>query len=274
MLRALMTAAFILVLGGRAMDANVLYATPTRLYESVAPGTAIERTLRVTAASEDTVNVSVEAIPFVLDVNGRPSHAPARGRALGDWLHIETSASSVDPQHPLTVKVRVDVPATARGTYWTAVMIEWTSRVSAADGSAVNAVVRFAVPVVITATGTEERHAEIDDVAGSLEADTLTMVARIHNSGNTALHAPVVFAIEKDEGGGARLELASATTATVLLLPGASRLVTMRIARPKADLRGVVIAAFYRYGSATSEVVSIDGLLRQGGLPATRGKSL
>lgn len=256
------------------IDATVLFASPSSVYATATPGGFIEADLRVTCGCEHAVAVSVGTSPFVLDARGRPMHVADADRALDEWLRIDQSAPSVDAAHPLTIHLRADMPSNANGTYWTAVMVEWKTRGPAAGGSALVASLRLAIPVLVTAGGTERPRAEIEELTASAGTDAIDVAAAVHNSGNTALRVPLFVAIETDDGGAVPLELGAGATDSILVFPGTSRIITLRMARPRADLRGATVAAFYRFGDAPGDVAILNGALINHGEPPKRVKPM
>jgi hypothetical protein len=224
------------ILLSAALQGEPIYAQPSRIYRSVQAGTTVTEIVRVHGAADDA---SITTMPFVLSAEGKPAHRETGDRDLQRFMHVE----QIDGE----VRVRIDVPSTAKGTYWAAVVIEMVSSLDP-----VRVRIRLAIPVVITVEGTAHARCALADVIAMPRGDELEITARIENSGDVGVNAPVVFAIEKDG-----VEVASVESDSVLLLPGSARIVTVRM--PRVD--GGEVVAMYRYGPEAGQIALLRGLV-------------
>ena len=149
----------------------------------------------------------------------------------------------IDAGKPHAVRIHLALPSNASGTTWFALLIDAPPEI---DARGMRVATRVAVPVFITADGTESAQARLTALqAVRNDAGEIVIEARVRNSGNVVLRAPMTFAIES---GGS--EIASADVPDFVILPGGERVIRVRM---HGELKGDLSAtAFYRYGGATA----------------------
>lgn len=241
--------------------AQTLFVAPMHVYRTVAAGNSIEETIRLTSDTDVKLHATISVEPFIIGTDGRPQHDQRVKRDLGRWLTVDRAEGDVQSSRELQLKVRIALPPSAAGTYWTAVMIDSVSRVGP-PGAEVIVKRRIAIPIVITAPANEAALCHLMDVSAVEVDGKLIMTATLENVGNVAVRAPVAFAVMRFEAGSADEELASAFTAPFLLLPGSKRTVRAQVVRPAGD--GAEAWAYFRYGTAVDAVTSLRGLIAPG----------
>ena len=239
--------------------AQTLFVAPMNLYRTVPAGTVVEEKIRLTSDG-DALHATVSVEPFVIGADGTPQQQRV-ARDLGRWLSVDRAEGDIEQTQPLELLVRIAIPSSASGTFWTAVKIDTQSRV-AGRGDVVVVRRRIAIPVVITVPGTDQPLCHLIDV-GAVEVNGKLMItATIENAGNVAVRAPVAFAIVRVDASNAEVELASTETEPFLLLPGGKRTLRAEL-KPHSGESGAEAWAYYRYGPAAGAVTSLRGLIRR-----------
>ena len=193
-----------------------LLVQPNKIYLSGQRGLTTEQEIVLATMESRDVAVKLTIESFTLDQNGHPSHRP--DPAVSEWASLPITDAVIRRGERLSLRLRLTIPADARGTLWCALMIESTSE-ALPNGTRVTS--RVAVPVFLTAEGTESPRAVIDGLqAISKSPDEIVVAVRIRNTGNTVLRAPMTIAIEQNQ-----TELATTDEPDFVILPDGERVV-------------------------------------------------
>lgn len=230
-----------------AIAAPQLFAftvAPARLYLDLPAGAHDEQTITIRDIDPATASVSIDS--FELDRDGTPHRGVVRERSGVEWIAISRDPAGM-------ARLMIDVPRSAEGSYWSAVVVTATG--SAVNGRTVAA--RIVVPVVVTVAGSEVRKVSIDALTAERADGEVIVKALVSNRGNSAARAPIVVALEQDG-----IEIATAGDTEVLLLPGYERAVQFRFRIEERDATAAVMSL--RYGSGAAEVATSTCAVRGG----------
>lgn len=249
--RALIALGLLLISSGAV--AGGIAVQPNRLDLSTKPGTAVDDEVTISSLTPNPTRLRFSVEGFTLDMEGRPAHR--RSVAIAEQIQLSATEAVVAAGQPLHLQVHVSLSADTRGSWWAVLLIDQATDSSpAASGLRLRS--RIAVPIFVTAEGTEIRSATIEDLeARALSGTEIVIAARIRNSGNTVLRCPMTLAIESNEHG-QTAEIASAEQTEFTILPGEVRIVRMRITGAFQDLLPLSAVVFYRYGDGHDDVAS------------------
>jgi hypothetical protein len=223
-------AAFLIVLAIGVRPAVGFTVAPAHLYLEIAAGAHEERGIVVNDLQGAVPVISAE--PFTIETDGRPRRDGQNDHSGVGWIVAVPDGAG-------SIRIVVDVPADARGSYWSAVTI-------ATDSNEITT--RVVVPVIVTVAGTESGFAAVEAITASAGEDEVVISAVVRNGGNSVVRAPLLITLQKDD-----VEIGSAEIDPILLLPGATRVVKARMRLNNPEESPIVATLWMRYGS---EIIS------------------
>lgn len=249
----LVVLASILIAVAPVASAIGILAQPANFYLNAAAGSVVEAQLTLFPTASDFA-VAISLSPFTIDDHGQPRICRCRSdRALVEWTDLSVNRLLLLPGNRNVVTIRIAVPPTAEGTYWSAVLIDGDVA-SPVGGVGASVRPRLAIPVFISVEGTDFADVKLGQLAAFRDSDGSVVVSgTVRNSGNTLVHAPLILAVE-DDPDSSPVELASVENAVITVLPGGKRVFRLRIAGEFAAARALRVTAWVRFGSAPAAV--------------------
>ncbi|HEY3053950.1 MAG TPA: hypothetical protein VGK04_11250 [Thermoanaerobaculia bacterium] len=224
-------AALLIVLAIGVRPAVAFTVAPAHLYLDVAAGAHEERTI---ALHDVNPPVMVSLGPFVIDPDGQPRRGGDNERSGVRWIVAVSDDEGM-------IRVVIDPPAGARGSYWSAVAIS-----SRSD----QITTRIVVPVVVTILGTESRAITVQTMSAEAGEGEVMISAIARNDGNTAVRVPLLITLESDQ-----VEVASADIDEILLLPGMTRRIKVHIQHETCKKERLTAILAIRYADTASCIV-------------------
>lgn len=267
MKRSLFGAALFLLLTPLAAPARGILASPVQLGLTAPPGGAASDVVKVSSSKEESNRIRALLLDFTKDEMGRIRvlEDGQNPRSCKGWLSLDRVDFLTPERGSVEVRVTAHVPPDARGSYWALLALEvMPPPRSEGSGTGVVFIPRVAIPVIVTAAGTEERSLQVEGFRAAYNGAEVVAELSVRNTGNAALLLQGAFTVEKPAPeGSVPEEVASAEPDPSTAYPGA----TLRI-RGKVNLPlpqpGLSAHAYFRYGPEPSQAVEasseVEGL--------------
>ncbi len=193
---------------------------------------------------------------FDLNEAGDPVSAKSLARSCAAWARPDRNELSLRTGGETELRVAVEVPATARGTYWCLLSLEVESLSSAAPrGNVVQVLPRISVPLLVTVAGGSPARlsAHFEKTEGS--SQELSSSILLEGEGDDAVHLTGSVALEETSPRGP-VETGRMVIPRTLVLPGHRRRVPVRfVRRSKAPVR---LRGTLDYGDPEHKTVEIE----------------
>lgn len=234
-------AAAALLVAARGVAARGLVVSPSAVFAQ--SGEAVTRTLVLRPTSAGPTRVAIGVVAFSVDEDGRPSLTPRPGPRDASSLINVSPRSVVLDGNPAEITLTLGKSET-RGSVWAAVVMDVEPvEVAAPAGAPMMVVTRVVVPVVITSASGEDSVA-IRDLCAWAGPAGIEVTALLANDGPAVVRAAADVALE-DGPEGASVEVATRHVPAVLLFPGQSRRISLRLgssAPPSGSVRLLLTA--------------------------------
>jgi hypothetical protein len=218
-----------------------LSVSPAQRELSASPGTVVQTFFRVRSVGGDR-KVFPKIADFDLDVDGNPAVGTDVARSCARWARLERNELSIRADEESELRVRLEPPAAADGTYWCLLTLEVQPEAPSRErGNLIQIVPRVSVPILVSVgqAGAPRLTARFEQT--ERKADRVSTWVVLENRGAAAAHLTGRVASE-EAGSAGPTEVGSVVTEKLLLLPGHRRRIAVRIpvrGRAAVRLRGV-----------------------------------
>ncbi len=171
---------------------------PLRFEFELEKGREGTASIRVSNNGEKPVSVKIYQKDFRVDpMNHEIILSPGENeRGCATWISISPSSIDLGPRERKNVRITLDVPEDARGSYWAFVFVEQLSKptpiITSKKGYDIKIHVkpRWGVRIHENVPGTEEKKGRITDISLTPQAEEtpLKIAVEFENTGNTRLH--------------------------------------------------------------------------------------
>lgn len=267
MKRSLFGAAFLLLLTPLAAPARGILASPVQLGLAAPPGGAASDVVKVSSSKEESNRIRALLLDFTKDEMGRIQvlQDGENPRSCKGWLSLDRVDFLTPEQGSVEVRVTAHVPPDARGSYWALLALEVLPPPrNEGSGTGVVFIPRVAIPVIVTASGTEERGLQVEGFRAAYNGAEVVTELSVRNTGNAALLLQGAFTVEKPGAEGSLPEeVASDEPDPQTAYPGARLRIRGKVTLPLPE-PGLSAHAYFRFGPEPSQAVEaatdVEGL--------------
>lgn len=249
--------------------ARGILASPVQLGLVAPPGGAASDVVKVSSSKEEKNRIRALLLDFTKDEMGRIQVLPdgQNPRSCKGWLSVDQADFLTPETGSVEVRVTAHLPPDARGSYWALLALEvMPPPRTEGGGTGVVFVPRVAIPVIVTAAGTEEPSLQVEGFRAAYNGAEVVTELAVRNTGNSALLLKGAFTLERPAAPGSLPEeAASQEPDPATSYPGSLLRVRGKLALPLPE-PGLTAHAYFRYGPSPAQAVEAASEVE--GLPA------
>lgn len=236
----------LLIAAAIPLSAKGVLVNPSALYLTTSPTEPLQASLNLTPTSSEPTMVTASIDSFVMDSGGRPARA-STGQP-SDALRLDRNRFRMEQRE--TLRLTFNLPDGARGSFWWAVVLE-VEPVNQDLGHGVKRaiVTRVMVPVVVTVAESGDPVVELIDAKATIGEAAVDVFVTVANRGNTVVRSKLYAALER-AGSPSPIELSASESGEILLLPGGTRRLRLRLARAAGS--GNVVRLYFPCGRSVA----------------------
>jgi len=194
-----------------AIDVQASFTVaPMRLEFQIERGQSGTGSLLIRNVSEKPLSVKLYIKDFMYKPDGSEAELDpgSVSRSCSDWLSISPKFMELEPDERRNVRVSLAIPEDADGTYWAMIYVEQSSKPTPRETHGggytfqVNVYPRWAVRIIESVPGTEEKDGQITDLTIVRENETqpFTAIVEFENTCNSKLRCKGWIEIRDETG--------------------------------------------------------------------------